>query len=61
VDAVGIFESAFAEENDLKLWIDGEGGTETGKSSAEDEDIGKKVRMPLRMKRNEITHGVIVT
>ena len=45
----------------MKLRINGEGGTESGESSADDENVGEKVRMSLRMKRNEITHSEILT
>jgi hypothetical protein len=56
MDAVGIFETAFAKENDLKLRVNSEGGAKSGESSTDDENVGKKVRMPLRMKRDKITH-----
>jgi len=42
VHAVGIFESVFADHQDLKLRIDSKGGTETGKTSADDENVRKK-------------------
>jgi len=60
VHAVGVFESAFAEENDLELRINGEGGAEPGKSTADDENVGKKVRMPLRMEWYQMSHGTIL-
>jgi hypothetical protein len=45
VHAVGIFETILADQQDLKLRIDGESGAQTSKSSADDEDVRKKMRM----------------
>ena len=60
VHAVGVFEPVFAYQQDLKLRIDGEGGTQTGKSSADDQNVRKKMWMTLGMERDEITHRVII-
>ena len=64
VHAIGVFETVFAYQQDLELRIDGESGTQPGKSSADDEDVNMiasaKVRMTLGMERDEITHVLII-
>jgi len=36
VHAIGVFETVFAYQQDLKLRIDGESGAQTGKTSTDD-------------------------
>jgi len=57
VHAVGVFKTILTDQQDLKLRIDREGGTQTGKTTADDEDIRKKMGMTLGVEGDEVTHG----